>query len=54
MEPRSEVPRREEAKAPKQRPEEKQKRFRLVKLEERIAPKKGTSDSVSGNYLSIE
>ena len=34
-------PRREEPKAPKSRPEEKQKRFRIVKLEERIAPSEG-------------
>jgi hypothetical protein len=33
--------RREETKAAKPRPEEKQKRFRIVKLEERIAPSKG-------------
>jgi hypothetical protein len=31
-------PRREELKAPKPRTEEKPKRFRIVKLEERIAP----------------
>jgi hypothetical protein len=31
-------PRREESKTPMPRPEEKQKRFRLIKLEERIAP----------------
>jgi hypothetical protein len=31
-------PRREEPQAPTPRPEEKPKRFRLVKLEERIAP----------------
>ena len=31
-------PHREKPKAPKPRPEEKQKRFRIVKLEERIAP----------------
>jgi hypothetical protein len=31
-------PRREEPKAPKPRTEEKPKRFRIVKLEERIAP----------------
>jgi hypothetical protein len=31
-------PRREEPKTPKPRPEEKPKRFRIVKLEERIAP----------------
>jgi hypothetical protein len=34
-------PRREEPKDCKPRPEEKPKRFRLVKLEERIAPSKG-------------
>jgi hypothetical protein len=34
-------PRREELKAPKPRTEEKPKRFRIVKLEERIAPAKG-------------
>jgi hypothetical protein len=34
-------PRREEPKAPTPRPEEKRKRFRIVKLEERIAPTKG-------------
>jgi hypothetical protein len=34
-------PRREEPKAPTPRPEEKPKRFRLIKLEERIAPSKG-------------
>ena len=34
-------PRREELQAPKPRPEEKPKRFRIVKLEERIAPSKG-------------
>ena len=38
MEPHREEPRREEPKAPKLRPEEKRKRFRLIKLEERIAP----------------
>jgi hypothetical protein len=48
-------PRREEPKAAQPRPEEKQKRFRLLKLEERIAPKKGpTNDSNAGGYLSIE
>jgi hypothetical protein len=36
-------PRREEPKAPKPRPEEKRKRFRVIKLEERIAPGKGNS-----------
>jgi hypothetical protein len=34
-------PRREEPKAPTPRPEEKPRRFRLIKLEERIAPTKG-------------
>jgi hypothetical protein len=34
-------PRRKEPKAPTPRPEEKPKRFRIVKLEERIAPTKG-------------
>jgi hypothetical protein len=54
MKPRREEPRREEVKALKPRPEEKQKRFRLVKLEERIAPRKGTNDSVVIGYFSIE
>ncbi len=31
-------PRRETPKAPKPRPEKKRKRFRIVKLEERITP----------------
>jgi hypothetical protein len=31
-------PRRQQPKAPEPRPEEKRKRFRIVKLEERIAP----------------
>jgi hypothetical protein len=34
-------PRREEPKAPTPRPGEKPKRFRLIRLEERIAPSKG-------------
>jgi hypothetical protein len=34
-------PPREELKPSTPRPEEKQKRFRIVKLEERIAPSKG-------------
>jgi hypothetical protein len=34
-------PRREEPQAVKSRPAEKRKRFRIVKLEERIAPNKG-------------
>jgi hypothetical protein len=55
-------PRREKPKAPKPRPEEKQKRFRLIKLEERIAPSGGgggrsnkcVNDSNNQGYLSIE
>jgi hypothetical protein len=47
-------PRREEPKAPKPRPQEKQKRFRLIKLEERIAPRRGTSDSQNHTGYSIE
>jgi hypothetical protein len=48
-------PRRKQPKVAKPRPEEKQKRFRLIKLEERITPKKGSSnDSVFGTTLSIE
>ncbi len=35
-------PRREEQRPPEPRPEEKRKRFRILKLEERIAPKRGT------------
>jgi hypothetical protein len=38
MEPRLEEPRLEGSKLPAPRPEEKSKRFRLIKLEERIAP----------------
>jgi hypothetical protein len=38
-------PRREELKAPKPRPKERPKRFRIIKLEERIAPSKS-----SGTY----
>jgi hypothetical protein len=34
-------PRQEKPKPPKPRPEEKPRRFRIVKLEERIAPKCG-------------
>jgi hypothetical protein len=41
MEPRRDQLHREEPKAPKPRPEEKPKRFRLLKLEARLAPKKG-------------
>jgi hypothetical protein len=56
-------PRREEPQAPKPRPEEKPKRFRLVKLEDRIAPSKGgthnhhtcaCSVTYCGTSLSIE
>jgi hypothetical protein len=55
-------PRREEPKDTKPRPEEKLKRFRLVKLEERIAPSKGgthnhtcaCSVTLCGGNLSIE
>jgi hypothetical protein len=47
-------PRREPPKALKPRPEEKQKRFRLIKLEERIAPRKGTNDSQNVTGYSIE
>jgi hypothetical protein len=55
-------PRREEKKPEKPRPEEKQKRFRLIKLEERIAPKGGGKGQGGGvgssmgacNTLSIE
>ena len=49
-------PRREEPKGPKPGPKEKRKRFRLVKLEERIAPKKpvdGVGEGHSG-LASIE
>lgn len=43
-------PRREEhQKSGEQRPEEKPKRFRLVKLEERIAPKKSASGKHCGH-----
>jgi hypothetical protein len=34
-------PRHEKPKAPKPRPEEKPKRFRILKLEQRLAPKHG-------------
>jgi hypothetical protein len=52
--------RREQPKAAEPRPEEKQKRFRLIKLEERIAPKskgggtRGINDSQNGTGWSIE
>jgi hypothetical protein len=48
MEPHRGEPRREEPKAPKLRPEEKRKRFRLIKLEERIAPGHGNADGHKG------
>jgi hypothetical protein len=51
-------PRRRELKAAKPRAEEKPKRFRLVKLEERIAPRtKGRhtqGDCTTGTSYSIE
>jgi hypothetical protein len=57
-------PRREERKAPKPRPEEKPKRFRLIKLEERIAPSRHKTngcvptrtvcDGTTGGGYSIE
>jgi hypothetical protein len=53
-------PRREQPKAAKPRPAEKQKRFRLIRLEERIAPTKphgsntGVNDSQNGTGYSIE
>jgi hypothetical protein len=48
MEPHREEPRREEPKAPKLRPEKKHTRFRIVKLEERIAPRHGNADGRMG------
>jgi hypothetical protein len=49
-------PQREKPKNPKPRPEEKQKRFRLIKLEERITPKKPTMSVGEGHsgLASIE
>jgi hypothetical protein len=42
-------PRREEQKVPKERrPEEKPKRFHLIKLEERIAPRAGGNGGTHG------
>jgi hypothetical protein len=38
-------PRRDEPQDPKPRPEKKRRRFRIVKLEERIAPRVGHGDS---------
>jgi hypothetical protein len=45
--------RRKEPKAPKPRPQEKPKRFRLVKLEQRVTPR-GQGPNNVGNGLSIE
>ncbi len=41
MEPRREEPRSDEPKAFAPRPEHKPKRFRILKLEQRLAPKHG-------------
>jgi hypothetical protein len=54
MEPRREEPRREEPQAPKPRPEEKQKRFRLLQLETRIAPHGGLGRAENFESYSIE
>jgi hypothetical protein len=54
MEPRPEAPRREEPKTLKPHPREKAKRFRLIKLEHRIAPRRGTNDSLNHTGYSIE
>jgi hypothetical protein len=61
MDPRRDELHREESKAPTQRPEGKPKRFRLLKLEERLAPKKGGNVGPPSGYtcatycnLSIE
>jgi hypothetical protein len=54
MEPHLEERHREEPKAPTPRPEEQPKRFRLIKLEERIAPRRGTNDTVNQTGYSIE
>jgi hypothetical protein len=53
MEPRREEPHREEPQAPKPRPEEKQKRFRLLKLETRIAPHGGLGRAENFESYSI-
>jgi hypothetical protein len=50
MEPRREELRREESKVPKVGTEERKKRFRLIKLEERIAPGGGCGGSYLGSY----
>ena len=41
-------PRREEPTAPTPQPKEKPRRFRIVKLEERIAPSKGGNHTHNG------
>jgi hypothetical protein len=41
MEPRREELRRKEPKTPRPRPEQKRKRFHLIKVEARIAPSNG-------------
>jgi hypothetical protein len=48
-------PRREEPKAPKPRPEEKPKHFRILRLEERLAPKQGGTGGIEnqGSWSSI-
>jgi hypothetical protein len=46
--------RREEPKDPKPRPEEKRKRFRLVKLEERIAPSKDVTHRCGGSIRGCD
>jgi hypothetical protein len=51
MEPRREEPHRERPKAPTSRPEEKRKRFRIVKLEERIAP--GRKSTMGGGCSGV-
>jgi hypothetical protein len=48
------APRREKPKVPKPRPEEKPRRFRLIKLEARIAPARGHAPNNVGSGLSIE
>jgi hypothetical protein len=49
-------PRREEPKVSRPHPKEKRKRFRIVKLEERVAPKKTVSGVGEGHsgLVSIE
>jgi hypothetical protein len=50
MEPHREELHREESKVPKAGTEERKKRFRLIKLEERIAPGGGCGGSNLGTY----